>query len=347
MEQIVPDFIIFTSISMFFLLVLNSWGVRSKNKDMIASSDLHLMERIIYTLSVIVILFSVVMSPFIDWASAPLFNIGYYSIGELGVARNELFEGGVLELLLVPRYIIFYMIFPVLFYSYGYGLRVPKVVLSIGCLFGLLTLAKTFIIINALCLFLGWWFRRGGFIPLVMAGIILPSTFYIVVFVSYMTEINRLFLEVFKVLLSRIIQVPIALVAVYKEIFYFDQGLRSSYWYTFIFGGEKVPIQQIAGHHLAPNAVVVPNAACGILGSAYPNIPMELHAIYFSVIIGAVALFSFFVSRLKNYPLRIAATIIMGLQSLFILLTDPLTVFNSYGLMWSAIFVFSIVGYLF
>lgn len=343
MEQIVPDIIIFTSISIFILLILNSRGVRSKKKDLIAGSETHLMERIIYMLSIIVISISAIMSLFINWASAPLFNIGTYGIEQLAVARSELFEGVVLELLAVPRYIMFYMIFPVLFYSYGFGIRVPKVVLFIGCLLGLLTLAKTFIVINLLCLFLGWWFRRGGFIPLIMAGIVLPSIFYIVVFVSYMTEVNRLFLEVFKVLLTRIIQVPIALVTVYKEIFYFDQGLRSSYWYTLIFGGDKVPIQQIAGHYLAPNAMVVPNAACGILGAAYPNIPLELHTAYFVMIIGGVALSSFFVSRLKNYSLRIAVTIIMGLQSLFILLTDPLTAFNSYGLMWSAICVFFIV----
>lgn len=343
MEQIVLDIIIFTSLSMFFLFILNSQGVRLKNKDMITSDDLHLMGKIIKTLSAIVFIISIVVFLLIDWRSAPLFNIGSYSIREMAVARSLLFKEGALEFLSVPRYITFYVIFPILFYCYGYGLRVSKVVLFIGVLFGLLTLAKTFIIINTLCLFFGFWFRCGGILPGVVAGFVLPSVFYLVVYVTYVTEVSRSFLEVLNVLLVRIIQVPIALVAVYKEIFFFDQGLRSSYWYTLIFEGVKAPIQQIAGQYLAPNAFVVPNAACGILGSVYPNIPMYLHTIYFSLIIGSVVLSSFFVSLLKNYLMRIVATIIIGLQSIFIHLTDPLTVFNSYGFMWSTIFVFLMV----
>lgn len=339
MEHIMTDIIIFTSISMFFLLFLNSRGVRSKNNNLSSVSEKHRMERTMFMLSMIVILIFAIMSFFINWSAAPLFNIGTYDAEAMSIARHELYGGVVLGLLAVPRYIIFYVIFPVLFYSFGYGFRVPKVVLLIGLLFGLLTLAKTFIVINLLCLFLGWWFRRGGFIPLIMAGIVLPSVFYLVVFAKYMTDGNRLFLEVLKVLLGRTIQVPIALATVYKEIFFFEDGLRSSYWYTLIFGGEKAPIQQIAGNYLAPDAIFAPNAACGVLGAAYPNIPLELHVIYYFFIIGTVALSSFFVSRLKKYQLRIAATIIIGLQSIFILMTDPLTAFNSYGFIWSTILV--------
>jgi hypothetical protein len=124
--------------------------------------------------------------------------------------------------------------------------------LMIGCVFGLLTLAKTFILVSLICLFVGWWFRRGGFVPLIIGGAVLPVTLYIVISMTYISVINRSIFEILNTILIRLVQVPIALVIVYKEIFYFDEGLRSSYWYTLIFGGVEAPIQQIAGHFLAP-----------------------------------------------------------------------------------------------
>ena len=105
------DIIIFTSISMFFLLFLNSRGVRSKNNNLSSVSEKHRMERTMFMLSMIVILIFAIMSFFINWSAAPLFNIGTYDAEAMLIARHELYGGVVLGLLAVPRYIIFYVIF--------------------------------------------------------------------------------------------------------------------------------------------------------------------------------------------------------------------------------------------
>ncbi len=343
MEQVVPNLSVFLVISMLSLILLNREGVRSRHELLELGATLPYAKTIILFLSATVMVVCFIISLFIDWGAAPLFNIGRYTPQEMALARGELFKGEVLELFSVPRYLVFYVILPILFLAYGLGIRVSKMLLMIGCVFGLLTLAKTFILVSLICLFVGWWFRRGGFVPLIIGGAVLPVTLYIVISMTYISVINRSIFEILNTILIRLVQVPIALVIVYKEIFYFDEGLRSSYWYTLIFGGVEAPIQQIAGHFLAPNAAQPPNAACGVLGVVYPNVPSELHFIYFAVIIGIVALSSSVVSKLKNLFLRVAATVILGLQSLFILLTDPLTAFNSYGFIWSTTFVALIV----
>jgi len=337
-EHIVPDIIIFTIIAICVFLIMDSRGVKP-TKIEYSKKEMFFIRNIILMLTAIIILILVPILPFIDYSHAPLFNIGSFSAEEMAIYRRGLFQGPILELMNVPIYLLLYTISPTLLFFYGLGFHISKIVLFAVFSFGILTLAKTFFVLNMTCFFVGWWFKRGGLLPIIIAQIIIPTVFFVIVYCTYLTDTNRSFIEVYSVLLTRIIQVPIALTAVYKEIFYFNEGIRSSYWYTLFFGGVKVPIQQIAGYYLMPNAVIAPNAACGILGSAYPNVPKELHWLYFTSITIFIAFVSYVVSQIKNYAIRVVGTVIIGSQSLFILLTDPLVAFNSYGFLWSGLFV--------
>jgi hypothetical protein len=75
---------------------------------------------IILFLSATVMVVCFIISLFIDWGAAPLFNIGRYTPQEMALARGELFKGEVLEFC-SPYLDILYSMSSCQFYSWLMG----------------------------------------------------------------------------------------------------------------------------------------------------------------------------------------------------------------------------------
>jgi len=131
---------------------------------------------------------------------------------------------------------------------------------------------------------------------------------------------------------ARIIQVPIDLSALYAETFHYESGLRSSFWYTLLFGGKKVPLPIYAFTILNPS--LDGNAPTGIIGSSYPNVPWYLHGIYYACFVGYIFLISEYILSIRHALFRLIINVVFGFGSWFILLTDPFTAMNSFGLLY-------------
>jgi hypothetical protein len=154
---------------------------------------------------------------------------------------------------------------------------------------------------------------------------------YLIVYATYLQDLSRGFLETLGYLSMRLTQVPIALCLLYAKVYTFEAGARVSKYYVHLLGGQVSPIANEISDLVAPGTQG--NAPAGILGSAFPNIPTSLHGVYFLFFIVYVFAVSRLALTIRIQALRILITILFGLLSWFILLTDPLTAMWTYGLL--------------
>lgn len=271
---------------------------------------------------------------FIPWSKAPLFNIGTYGLDQMAQARMDFYRPDFLVATNVLRYLVFYVICPVIFLQRGLGVRVPLLVLGILTFFGLMTLAKTFFVLNFSLWALGGFLRNGKLLPFMARVSVILGGFFWIVRSVYLSDLPRNFIEVMGVLFARIIQIPVVCSVLYAENFRFSDGIRTSFWYQIFFGGQ---VRDISGDLMWVLAHRDGSAPAGIIGNCYPNIPPFIYPFYF----GAVVLFVYAVSqglaRRRDNLFKVVMTIILGIISWFICTTDVLTVMNSYGFLYLSV----------
>lgn len=342
---IIPDIIQFFIIASLILLFQGRKPVTASRIEInVASKQIRLFTTVV---SIIVFMFLIVLLLSIKVSKAPLLHIGDYTKFQMEIARTELYQGGIHQILNVPRYIVFYVLIPLLCFLRGMGIKVNILLLALCLFFSVLTLAKTMFVLMVVLYFSGKYARSNKISNLfTMVGVVLLG-FYWIVYSTYIVDIDRSFLEIIEVFFIRLLPNPIAISAAYAEIFSFDQGLRSSVYYTYIFGGQAAPVTIIAAEIMMGVPTDSINAPAGIIGMAYPNIPDGWHWLYFAFFILFVRFGSGIIAGINNPIIKLAAIFLFGICSWFILLTDPLTAVGSYGLLYILIAasIIRIIGY--
>lgn len=273
-----------------------------------------------------------------NMSEAPLLNIGRYSQLEMAEARDVFYRTGFLDLLKVPRYIVYYLIAPMFFFLRGIGVKITFVSLAVFFIASLLTLAKTMFVLLTLAYFAGRYFSDKKLRNVSYAMIINLLGFYFIVYATYLADASRGFFEVVEVYFLRIFSIPISLAALYAEYFPFEDGVRSSKYYTYFFGGHADAIAAMAFKIIFPFGAIDGNAPAGVIGSAYPNVPETLHWLFYLAVVLFVFVSSNLIAGIANRLVREMITALFGILSCFIFLTDPLTAINSYGLLYMVIF---------
>lgn len=330
LNKLIVPICVFILISSIFLF-LQKKSTRTNLKTLGKITAINKYVYVLYGLSAV---FCVLLLLFINIKEAPLLNIGKYSVEEMGYYRDKLFQGTVVELLDVPRYIVFYMLIPICFFLKGMTYKIPNIIMGLFLFVALLTLSKTMFILNVFFYFIGKFYYTGKKISLIQLGIVSAAGFYLIVYSTYYMDVKRDLFEVLKIFYIRMIPTPIALSSIYSEIFHFEQGLRSSQYYTYIFGGTFSSIPVMAMSYISP--ISDGNAPTGILGMAFPNIPLYFHWLYYSFFILFILVVSNLINYIENYYFKSIFTIMFGILSWFLFLTEPLVALNSYGLMYIA-----------
>lgn len=331
LNNIIGDIILFFILSSIFLLLQKKYFKLNMLEFQKIQIPYNLINFIVYS----TVIFCVLMLLLIDLKTAPLLNIGKYTYQDMVFYRNSLFSKGLIEYLNVPRYIVFYMVIPVIFLLRGMGYKISIASLFLFLFVSLLTLSKTMFILIVFFFYVGKLVYHQKKRYLLWMSIISIIGFYLIVFTTYYVDVRRGFFDVLKVFYIRLITTPIALSAIYADIFSFDQGIRSSEYYTYIFGGNYSPIPVLAMQHIVSTSSG--NAPTGIIGMAIPNIPKYLKWLYYLVFIFYVFSISYLINYIKNSYIKIIIMVVFGILSWFIFLTDPLVAFNSYGLLYIGI----------
>lgn len=335
MYPIIPDILIFWGLATIFLFI------QSKNKgsvkEGIDTDTQRKLEKIGKAASYVTASFVLYVLLAINIESAPLMNIGTYTASQMAYFRSELYQVPIVQRTYVLQYVISYLVIPVLFLFKGLGMKINRLLLAIFLFFSVLSLSKTFVVIIIVFYFFGRFLNTGKKRKIIQMALCVAVVFYAIVYATYVVDVSRSFVDVTEILIIRTLFTPIALSGVYAEIFTFEQGLRRSEYYTWIFGGQIAPIASIAMNYVHP--LSDGNAPTGIIGMAYPNVPKIAHFVYYLVFIIFVWVTSNSINTFSNYYLNIALTGAFGIMSWFIFLTDPLSAMNSYGLLYIFAFV--------
>jgi hypothetical protein len=285
-------------------------------------------------IAAVVFLFLVFLALNVDWADAPLLNVGRATMEQLADSRDLFYSTPLLEATSVLRLLVFYTLGPALFFMRGLGARVPLLLLGFLVFFGILTLAKTFFLFNALFFVAGRYLATGKFREVFLGLGATAGCLFWIVKSTFKSVVDREFFEVLTLLGSRIIQVPVCLSAMYKQLYTFDDGIRSSVWYTRLWGGH---VQDVPAASMELVLHVPGQAPSGMVGSCYPNVPPWAYAPYFLFFVGFMYFVSGRASRIPNPLLRTMLILLVGFDGWFMLLTDPLAAMNSYGLLYMGI----------
>lgn len=294
---------------------------------------------LINSLTLFTVLFCVIVIFSINLSKAPLVNIGNYNSSDMLYFRSLLYDTPLMNMLNVPRYIVYYMVIPLLFFLKGLRFNIPKIFLLLFLFTALLTLSKTMFILITFFYFIGRFLDSKKMSILIWYITISVTGYYLIVYFTYVMTIERSFIEIFEKLYIRLIATPISLSAIYADIFSYNDGFRSSIYYTYVFGGVFINIPIRAMQYISP--ISDGNAPTGIIGMAYPNLPMHLHWFYYLVFIIFVYIASYIFRFAQNQLIKITLIVLFGVLSWFLFFTDPLVALNSYGLLW--IFIGTII----
>jgi len=331
--NIVPNIIVFFIIATMFW-VLPHIRTNEKIKRAYLNTNIFINKKTNY---IVYITFSLTLFflSIISIGDAPLFNIGKYTVSEMSYYRNEIFSNGLVSKLNIIRYLLLYLLIPLSFFIRAIGLKRIVLIDLVLILFSALSLSKTAIVLVIVFYFSGKFLknRKPKYILLAVFSIVMA--FYFIVYFTYYVDVHRSFNDVFKVLYLRLIATPIALSALYSNIFDYHQGYRSSVYYTYIFGGEFARISVLAMQNIVP--LSSGNAPTGFIGTAYPNIPKTFHWFYYLVIVSYMYFFSNLIGLIRNYTLKYVFVFFLGILSWFFFLTEPLVVLNSYGIIYLSI----------
>jgi len=263
--------------------------------------------------------------------SAPLFMVGGADAHELDVARDELYSGSAAEALAIPRYLLLYLLGPAMFLLWALLGVGSRLVCAFVFFIGLLSLAKTASVMMMFCLFIGYLCANRRTFAVLALGLTV-CVFIALVQMKYNFE--RGLGDVLYVLWGRSVTAPTALTYIYMDTYHYAEGLRSSVWYVRIFGGEFFDHSRHAYQLVFPYEQHIDGCApAGLPGALQPNVPTWLHFPAIVVLYSAIYVFSGIARKLPN-PWSVLAAGILGIQSVFFFLTDPLTVLNSYGVLW-------------
>jgi len=271
---------------------------------------------------------------FIPWSRAPLFNIGTYGVEEMLQARNGMYQNGFLAATAIPRYLVLYVVCPILFLQRGLGVRVPLLLLATFTLFGLLPLAKTFLLLNYGLWALGAYLRTGRLTQLLpRAGVVLCGYFWIVRSI-YLATFSREPLEMLWVLLARVSQIPVMCAIFYANHFRFADRARSNGIYQLLFGGH---VKNLSSDMMWLLAHRDGSAPAGLIGSCYPNLPPALYLPFFALVVAGVAWVSARLAGQADTLGKAVFTLILGILSWLFCATDLFVVLNSYGFAYLAV----------
>ncbi|WP_123807718.1 hypothetical protein [Abyssicoccus albus] len=335
--NIIDDIYILNFI-LIFLLVIHPKTKLSMDKLQdyllkVVSKDNFFISLITYSTVVVCLIFMII----IDLQSAPLFNIGQYTFSEMQHYRKEIFNTPLLQSLSVVRSLILYMITPLLFLKKGLGVKHNFFIDIVLITFSLLTLSKTAFILILFFYWMGKMLSNFSFKYVLYLIVSVSTAFYLIVYLTYYVDVQRDFYSVIEVLVIRLLASPIALCALYAELFSFNDGFRSSQYYTILFGGQAAQIPIIAMQHIDVNSRG--NAPAGIIGSAYPNIPLLLHWGYYLSFSTLIYIISIIGNNIKSIILGYLIIPLYGILTWFLYLTEPLVALNSYGILYLSILI--------